>query len=252
MSNPIAIDVEQVEALHAALATARAEVEQARREREEWRHEAASNAAKLETEAALRSQITGLRQVEGLRKQVVTDALGLPAPSVSSEPEPVTLAEAIPPCPFCGGVGEMSRSRRFPGCPDDWPGAWSYVVSCTSCAATGGWAKSASGAKKWWSRRLAAAHEPAREAGRAWAENLRDRLVTTAHSVTGMFPRSLDDARVTAITYHAAPLPARDLADPSWLALNTAAQEMLDAAVERWREMQESDASVVRPTDAEK
>lgn len=57
------------------------------------------------------------------------------------------------PCPFCGGVGEMYRERRFPTLPDDYDGAWAYWVACRSCAAQGGWGKSMGTALDRWNWR---------------------------------------------------------------------------------------------------
>lgn len=58
------------------------------------------------------------------------------------------------PCPFCDGeplidstVREGYERRR-----DD-PDANAWFVRCRSCAAQGGWAKTESGARRWWNMR---------------------------------------------------------------------------------------------------
>lgn len=60
------------------------------------------------------------------------------------------------PCPFCGGLGRRRRVLRdgyehFQNDRD----AWAHYVVCRSCAAQGGWAKSVSGAARWWNMRMA-------------------------------------------------------------------------------------------------
>ncbi len=75
-------------------------------------------------------------------------------------------SEATPdgllPCPFCGGTNmSLHKNARFPdAAPElqtDELGAFAYAVSCDSCAAESGWAKSESGARRWWNTRIPAA-----------------------------------------------------------------------------------------------
>lgn len=59
------------------------------------------------------------------------------------------------PCPFCGGTtGEVKSELRhgYEKCPDD-PDARAYWYFCNSCACHGGWAKSESGAIRYWNMR---------------------------------------------------------------------------------------------------
>ena len=65
------------------------------------------------------------------------------------------LAEpGLPPCPFCGCAKlYMTSMPRFPGTNPSWDGSTAYAVVCGGCAATGGWGKSASVARRLWSMR---------------------------------------------------------------------------------------------------
>jgi hypothetical protein len=58
------------------------------------------------------------------------------------------------PCPFCGGqpIPEKALRDGYADCQDD-PDAYAYTVRCRSCAAEGGWAKSATSAARWWNMR---------------------------------------------------------------------------------------------------
>jgi Lar family restriction alleviation protein len=59
------------------------------------------------------------------------------------------------PCPFCGDVTVMLNDELRPGyaeCPND-PDARAYYYSCNSCAAHGGWGKSATSALRYWNMR---------------------------------------------------------------------------------------------------
>lgn len=68
------------------------------------------------------------------------------------------------PCPFCGGAGIPAHALRdgYAETPDD-QDATAYWITCRSCAATGGWAKTASGGSRRWNTR--ATPSPARAAG---------------------------------------------------------------------------------------
>lgn len=63
--------------------------------------------------------------------------------------------EALLPCPFCGGEGIPRKGLRdgYDNYQDD-PDAWAHYIICRSCAGQGGWAKSASGARRWWNMRV--------------------------------------------------------------------------------------------------
>lgn len=79
---------------------------------------------------------------------------------MSGEAAPPVLA----PCPFCGGTGAalaLDKVLRdgYDKHPDD-PDAYAYSIRCLSCAATGGWAKQASGAVRWWNMRVEATAPP--------------------------------------------------------------------------------------------
>ncbi len=61
------------------------------------------------------------------------------------------MSAVLLPCPFCGGKGTPDKLLRdgYDDCKDD-PDAYAHFIRCVSCAATGGWGKSASsGAGKW-------------------------------------------------------------------------------------------------------
>jgi Lar family restriction alleviation protein len=62
------------------------------------------------------------------------------------------------PCPFCGGTtGEVVNELRpgYEKYTDD-PDARAYWYRCHSCGCHGGWAKSASGALRYWNMRTKA------------------------------------------------------------------------------------------------
>lgn len=61
---------------------------------------------------------------------------------------------ALSKCPFCGGVARLDQTLRdgYQKCQED-EDAWAHFVICNSCAAQGGWAKSQSGAIRWWNTR---------------------------------------------------------------------------------------------------
>lgn len=67
---------------------------------------------------------------------------------------PDPTPQAAGPCPFCGGRALPSRVLRdgYESEQDD-PDAWAHVLRCHACGAQGGWAKSASGAVRWWNMR---------------------------------------------------------------------------------------------------
>ena len=58
------------------------------------------------------------------------------------------------PCPFCGGHPRLDKTLRdgYEDFKND-PDAYAYSLRCVSCAATGGWAKSESGAIMRWNMR---------------------------------------------------------------------------------------------------
>jgi hypothetical protein len=58
-------------------------------------------------------------------------------------------------CPFCGGAPIEDRALRdgYANYPSD-PDAYAYFIICRSCAAQGGWAKSASGGRRRWNMRV--------------------------------------------------------------------------------------------------
>ncbi len=60
----------------------------------------------------------------------------------------------LQPCPFCAGKGYCSNKIRdgYENYQDD-PDAYAHWVICNSCAATGGWSKSKSGAARMWNLR---------------------------------------------------------------------------------------------------
>lgn len=60
----------------------------------------------------------------------------------------------LEPCPFCRGQAELRRTLRD-GCLPSEEEAFAYYAFCRSCAAAGGWAKSASGAATRWNWRSA-------------------------------------------------------------------------------------------------
>ena len=57
--------------------------------------------------------------------------------------------EALKPCPFCGGQARKQRTTLEIGNIKE-P---RYFVSCISCAAEGGWAKTEGGAVRNWEMR---------------------------------------------------------------------------------------------------
>ena len=60
------------------------------------------------------------------------------------------------PCPFCGG--DPIRRKVLRDGYENWKedqDAWAHYVVCRSCASQGGWAKSVSGAARWWNMRMA-------------------------------------------------------------------------------------------------
>ena len=68
---------------------------------------------------------------------------------------PAAASALLLPCPFCGG--DPYRRKVLRDGYEDWkddPDAWAYYVVCRSCAAQGGWAKSVSGAARWWNMRM--------------------------------------------------------------------------------------------------
>lgn len=69
------------------------------------------------------------------------------------------------PCPFCKGEPIPDKTLRgvgYVGQEDD-PDAWAYTVRCRSCAAEGGWAKTASGGERNWNMRAGMTRFWARE-----------------------------------------------------------------------------------------
>jgi hypothetical protein len=75
-------------------------------------------------------------------------------PASAPEPQP-SVAEPLRECPFCDGDKpypvKVLRDgyANFPNDPD----AYAHTIRCRSCAAEGGWAKSATGAVRNWNRR---------------------------------------------------------------------------------------------------
>jgi Lar family restriction alleviation protein len=63
---------------------------------------------------------------------------------------------ALLPCPFCGStrVG-LDKTLRdgYAGEFESDPDAYAYAIRCGSCAAEGGWAKTGSGAHRYWNMR---------------------------------------------------------------------------------------------------
>ncbi len=57
-------------------------------------------------------------------------------------------------CPFCGGKGRHNKGNRdgYEDWQDD-PDAYAHWIVCRSCAATGGWSKSETGAVRMWNLR---------------------------------------------------------------------------------------------------
>ncbi len=78
-------------------------------------------------------------------------ARGAPEP-LTEEERAAVLAIQLSPCPFCGGAAGMRKTLRD-GCLPAEVEAFSYGATCRSCAATGGWAKSATGAARGWNQR---------------------------------------------------------------------------------------------------
>ena len=64
------------------------------------------------------------------------------------------MSEQLKPCPFCGGAAYRERVVRK-GYENDLndADAWAFFIARISCAAQGGWAKSESGAVRWWNMR---------------------------------------------------------------------------------------------------
>ncbi len=69
------------------------------------------------------------------------------------------------PCPFCGGDAAMPRKVLRDGYENfrDDPDAYAHSVACHACAAEGGWAKSESGARRWWNTRVSPTGTPPQE-----------------------------------------------------------------------------------------
>jgi hypothetical protein len=63
-------------------------------------------------------------------------------------------SDPIKLCPFCGGNFVLDKTLRegYENMKGD-PEAYAHFLRCVSCAATGGWAKTASGAIRWWNMR---------------------------------------------------------------------------------------------------
>lgn len=73
---------------------------------------------------------------------------------VQLKPDTQPAEHGLPPCPFCGCAKLYTTAMpRFPGLPQEWAGSTAYAVACTGCAATGGWEKSVSSARRTWSMR---------------------------------------------------------------------------------------------------
>ena len=68
--------------------------------------------------------------------------------------QPAAAGDLLP-CPFCGGDPIRHRDLRdgYENFKDD-PDAWAHYVVCRSCASQGGWAKSVTGAARWWNMRV--------------------------------------------------------------------------------------------------
>jgi Lar family restriction alleviation protein len=61
--------------------------------------------------------------------------------------------EGLKPCPFCGETRVSLVERAQSG------GDGQYTIVCWSCAAEGGWSKSAHGAKRYWEMRPEEKHD---------------------------------------------------------------------------------------------
>lgn len=83
---------------------------------------------------------------------------------MSPRPVPLPAKTDLLPCPFCKGEPIPERALRdgYEGQEDD-QDAWAYVIRCRSCAAEGGWAKSASGGERNWNMRAGMTRFWARE-----------------------------------------------------------------------------------------
>lgn len=70
--------------------------------------------------------------------------------------QPIGLGiRADVPCPFCRGSAELHKQLRDGHSQDD-ADAYAYFYVCDSCAACGGWGKSASSALRMWNLRTPA------------------------------------------------------------------------------------------------
>lgn len=63
----------------------------------------------------------------------------------------------LAPCPFCGGSARLGSALHN--------GQWTSCCTCDSCAAVGGWAKSAPAAVRMWNMRPAEPKAPNRSPG---------------------------------------------------------------------------------------
>ncbi|MHB1097827.1 MAG: Lar family restriction alleviation protein [Gemmatimonadaceae bacterium] len=73
---------------------------------------------------------------------------------------------ALRSCPFCGCSDHLRIDRTLRDgytMQTEDPDAFAFNIHCPSCAATGGWAKSEAGARRWWNMR--ARLSETREAG---------------------------------------------------------------------------------------
>lgn len=63
---------------------------------------------------------------------------------------------ALRSCPFCGCSDHLRIDRTLRDgytMQTEDPDAFAFNIHCPSCGATGGWAKSESGARRWWNMR---------------------------------------------------------------------------------------------------
>lgn len=120
-----------------------------------------------------------------------------------------TQRPELEPCPFCGGTYATVRKLLRDGYADfkDDPDAYAYTIGCHACAAEGGWAKSESGARRWWNTRAARPASPLSE------EALRRACTAIIDAIDDFFVRlsAIARAKDDAENGPSAPLMHRSL-----------------------------------------